>query len=117
MRMRITRGLWLAVALAVGGCGGSAAPEPEPVVAEDTTTRLGDKTDIALTDLLAKPRLELAKLAEDKEQTIARLQEFQRQNPEAVDLLPRLHPSVRVPVFQKAAFAESAGFSLPPYVK
>src|SRR5262245_52834502 len=111
----IMRHAWLPFAFALAGCGyfRSPAPVQEEVVTE-TAVRLGDKTDISLADWLAKPRAELARLADDKQEAVVRLQEFTRHSAEAVDLLPKLHLSVRVPVFEKAGFSETVGFSLPP---
>jgi hypothetical protein len=78
---------------------------------------LGDHTDISLADWLAKPRAELAKLAEEMAGNVEKQQDFSRTNVETLDLLPKLHAPVTVPVFTRSVYSEAAGFSLPPYLK
>jgi hypothetical protein len=111
--------LVLAVVLAASGCGGGtpddqpptpdAPPPPEPA-------RLGDHIDLSLADLLARPRAELAVLADDL-LTKARVRErAHRQTREVYLLLPDLHLPLAVPVLREAKFSTQAGFSLPPYL-
>lgn len=116
MRMR---GYWcglLPLLLVLAGCRTQVAA-PSDVAPEDTTTHLGDKSDISLADWLKRPRPELAKLAEEWTETVRKQQETARGNPESVQLLPQLHPPTIAVVFAEARFSPSAGFSLPPYLK
>jgi hypothetical protein len=105
----------LFVLLGLVGCRTQVA---DPGAAqEDQTTRLGDKVDISLADWLNRPRAELAKLADDLAVSVQKQQESVRSNADAVDLLPQLHASVRVPVFERCSFRPAIGISLPPYIK
>lgn len=105
------------LALAVSGCGFFKTEQSVEVVPEDTETRLPDNVGFSLSEWLILPRAELAKMADDKAEALQKQQDFTRHNPEALDLLPKLHPAIRVPGFAKAKFDETAGFSLPPYLK
>jgi hypothetical protein len=67
--MHWLRGLAVVAALALVGCGRGKVAQPE--VAEDTQTRLPDKVDVNLADWLARPRPELAKMAEEAAGTVA----------------------------------------------
>jgi hypothetical protein len=112
MRVHWLRGCVLLALVGLVGCS-RATPEASP---EDTETRLGDKIDVSLADWLKLPRAELAKKAEETAVTVAKQQEWARTNEHAVELLPQLHPSVWVPVFQEAKYSAGAGVSLPPYL-
>lgn len=115
---------WLCVAacslaLLPAGCRRAAPPMPLPpgVAAEDRQTRLAEKIDLDLGAWLALPRAEQAKLAEEWSETIEKQLTAIRNNPLSLDLLPKTLPPITVPVLHKAAFAESVGFSLPPYAE
>jgi hypothetical protein len=101
-------------ALAVAGCGGGKVETPD---ISDNETRLGDKIDIDLVAAFQQPRREQAKLAEEWAETVRTQLEAIRQNPESVELLPRILPPLAVPVFHQAKFSPAAGFSLPSYLE
>jgi hypothetical protein len=112
MRKSFLRGAAFLAVLALVGCSRGETGTPE-----DVTTRLGDSTDVDVAEWLTLSRPELAKLAEEWSRTVQLDLEAARNSPDAVDLLPRLHPPVRVPVFREAAYSASLGFSHPGYVK
>ena len=116
MKLPLPRGWLLSAALVVTGCGFFSKPQVVEEPPADAVTRLGETTTISLADWLALPRPELARLADEYAEAVAKHVEFTRHNPEAVSLLPRLRLSPRVPVFQQAKFSEAAGLSLPPYL-
>jgi hypothetical protein len=111
MRKRFLHLVALLAVFAVAGCrGGTVA------TVEDEEHRLGQTTDVDLSAWLKLSRSELAKLTDKWAAAVKNDQEAARNSSDAVELLPRLRPQVRLPVFQKAAFSAEAGFSLPPYV-
>ncbi len=116
MRTHWLRGAALLAALAVTACGRGKIAAPD-VAPEDTETRLGDKLDVSVADWLKRPRPELAKLADERAETITKQLEHARSNPDSVELLPNLLPPFTVPVFQQAKFSPKVGVSLPPYYK
>jgi hypothetical protein len=101
-------------AVAVAGCGRGAV---NPDVPADNDTRLGEKIEIDLEAWLALPRVDLAKLADERAEEVAKRQEQARSAPDSLALLPRLHPPTTVPVFRQAKYNAGLGVSLPPYVK
>jgi hypothetical protein len=117
MRMRWAAGWLLVMLLGLSGCRSQVATTVEGTAAEDTTTHLGEKTDISLTDWLKLPRAELAKLGEEWTETVGKHREAARSDVESVQLLPQLHPPIVTAGFAEAKFSPAAGFSLPPYVK
>ncbi len=116
MRMNWLHGGLLLAAVGLTGCGGSQA-----IVASDAPpeepARLGEKTDINLSEWLQKPRPELARLVAEWTDAVQKQRLHARENPLSVDLLPALQPPATMPVFREAAYSEKVGFSLPPYVK
>ena len=92
------RGCVLLALIALVGCS-RTTPDAAP---EDTETRLGDKIDVSLAAWLNLSRAELASKAEETAVTVAKQREWARTNEHAVELLPQLHPSNRVPVFPVA---------------
>src|SRR5262249_21617443 len=86
-----------------------------PVVEEDNG--LPKTTDVDVTAWLKLSRPELAKLIDEWLATVKNDEQAARNSPDAVDLLPRLRPQSRVPVFRKAEFSPQVGFSVPPYLK
>jgi hypothetical protein len=111
-------GLWftlLACAVLLTGCSSS----PSPVgtgASQPPPERLNDTIDISLADLLAKPRAELAALAEEWATKIEIQHQGHREGKLPFRLLPDLRPPLAVPVLRAATFSAKAGFSLPPYV-
>jgi hypothetical protein len=112
--------LVLMLALAASGCGGGA-PEDQPPPAPDQPVeepaRLGDHIDTSLAELLRKPRAELAVMADDLLVKTRVREKAHRQTHEVYLLLPELHLPLAVPVLREASYSETAGFSLPPYLK
>ena len=104
------------VALAIVGCGQAeeevlpAAPPP------DSPERLGSSIDVSLAELLAKPRSELAGLAEEWAARAQVQEQARRERRVIFGLLPEARFPLVVPVLREAQFSASAGFSLPPYV-
>jgi hypothetical protein len=111
MRTWLLRAAALLAVLALAGCSREAAQPPPD------ETRLGEKTDVDVAGWLKLPRPALAKLSQEWASAVKNDLDAARKSPEAVELLPRLQPPVRVPVFREAKFSAAAGFSLPPYLK
>ncbi len=117
----VRRQLWWAVILLVafaGGCGQVAdeGPPEAPPVEEPPPERLGDHIDVSLSELLDRPRRELAALA-DEWADRARVQEQSRRERRVeVALLPEARFPLVVPVLREVHYSAEAGFSLPPYV-
>lgn len=113
------RRLWWSVVLLValaGGCGqveDDTSPAGKP---EDVPERLGDSTDVSLSELLGKPRGELAALADEWAARARALESARREGRAAFGLLPEARFPLVVPVLREARFAPEAGLSLPPYV-
>src|SRR5581483_490555 len=101
-------------ALAIAGCGRGTVETPDLA---DGETRLGDKIDIDLVAAFGQPRQAQAKLAEEGAETVRSQLDAIRQNPESLELLPRLLPPLAVPVFHQAKYSPAAGFSLPGYLE
>jgi hypothetical protein len=116
MKTQVLRCAVLVAALGLAGCG-SRGVIVSGQESEDTATRLGEQIGLSISDWLNRPRAELAKAAEELTATIHLQQERARTNPQAVELLPKLHADATVPVLNEAKFSETAGFSLPPYLK
>ncbi len=127
--------LFLAV-LALAGCGKKAvvtAKKVDPfskatgskpksgkktvVTAKKLDPGLLATTDVDVAAWLKLSRPELAKLSDEWSATVKNDQQAARNSPDAVDLLPRLAPPVRVPVFREAVFSAESGLSLPPYLQ
>jgi hypothetical protein len=100
----------LLAALALAGCG--RGPRITPV---DTDTHLGESISIDLADWLGKPRAELARLAQEYEETLTK-QHTAHGDAASEQLLPKLSPPRTIPVFSHAKYSRAAGFSLPEYV-
>src|SRR5262245_50610922 len=87
----------LVTAVALAGCGSPPAAEDD----QPERSRLEEKTEISLADLLAKPRSELAEMA-DELATRARLQEnARREGKFQFSLLPDLRLPLAVPVWRE----------------
>lgn len=104
----------LLAALLMMGCGwfgGTEEPPAGPLVRKAP----GGQRE-RLTELLARPRAELAQLCED-EATIARNQERKhRGGGLSFALLPTLRLPLVIPVLRQAKFKQAVNFSLPPYL-
>jgi hypothetical protein len=87
------------------------------VTVEDLENRLHSKTDVDVAAWLKLSRRELVKHIDEWTAILKNDQKAVRNSPDAVDLLPRLCPPLRVPVFREARFSQEAGFSLPPYLQ
>ena len=83
-------------------------------VPEDVITRLGDTTDVDVAAWLKLSRPELAKLVDEWTITVQHDLDAARNSTDAIELLPRLYPPVRVPVFQQAVYSTTRGYSVPP---
>src|SRR5258708_39868715 len=95
----------LLLALALCGCGskppGADEGENEP--------RLATHIDVSVGDWLKLSRPELAALVKEKMETVRQEEDYARSNPDSVDLLPKLKPSLSLPVFQDAEWSAKAG--------
>jgi hypothetical protein len=118
----LQRRLWwsvLLVAACAAGCGDQveeSAPKVPPPGDPPPPERLGKSIDTSLSDLLGKPRSELAAMADDWT-TRARVQEqARREGRLEFSLLPEARFPLVVPVLREASFAPGFGLSLPPYV-
>src|SRR5262249_10517266 len=112
-----TRMLWAAALLAAVGVSGGSRSEvvpdgPEP----EEPPPLGQSLEYSVADRLKPPRQQLAKMADEREETVRLHREKARTEPETVELLPNLCPPEGAPVFRKATFSAPAGLSLPPYL-
>ncbi len=103
----------LLLAFGLVGCGSGT---PDVTDDGEDNTRLADQIDISIADWLTKPREELAGMARDRLDTCRMEQDFAHANPDSVDLLPNLKPSISLPIFQDATYSKKAGLSLPPYL-
>src|SRR5947199_9307965 len=120
MRMHVLRGLVLAAAMGLTGCGSSADVQPDqadPPPPDLPPPHLSDHTTVNLSDWLQKPRPELAQLVADWSGAVQKQRPNALENPQSPDLLPGLQPPGTMPVFGQAAYSEKAGFSLPPYLR
>jgi hypothetical protein len=117
MRMHLLHGSLVLAVVGLTGCGGSPAIVASDTPPEEEIARLGDKTDVNLSDWLKQPRPELARRVAEWTDTVQKQRLHARENPLSVDLLPALQPPATMPVFREAAYSKKAGFSLPPYVK
>jgi len=109
---------WLALAIValVGGCGQVEEDAPPPAPPEDPPERLGSSIDVSLSDLLSKPRSDLAALA-DEWAARAQVQEQARRDRRVLfEFLPDARFPLVVPVLREAHFSPEAGLSLPPYI-
>src|SRR5579859_5302401 len=98
MRIRSLRWAFLLVVLvAPVGC----RHETVAPVEEDLENRLHSRTDVDVAAWLKLSRPELVKLTEEWAAILRNDQKAVRNSPDAVDLLPRLCPPLRVPVFRE----------------
>jgi hypothetical protein len=112
--------LVLALTMTLGnGCGSQAVPdkEPDPPPPQPSTVRLDDPIPLSLRDLLARPRQELAALANQLAEQIQFQEKKHRDGLMPFVLLPDYRPIRAVPVFSEARFSARARVSLPPYLK
>jgi hypothetical protein len=85
-------------------------PPPRP-----PAIRLDAPIDLSLADLLARPRPQLAQLADELAEQV-RLQEQARHQGElSYTLLPDMRFPLAVPVFREAQYSAALKVSLPPY--
>jgi len=115
----VQRRLWWSVLLLVAlvpGCGQEVEDDTPPATPEDPPERLGDSIDVSLSDLLGKPRGELAALVDDWGGRAQAQEQFRRERRLELALLPGARCPLIVPVLREARFAPEAGLSLPPYV-
>lgn len=113
MRMqRLTRWLLLGIA-ALGGCNREGPPKS---VVEDTVTHLPVSADVAAGDWLHLSRPELARRFEDWRVGTDKRRDLIRHDKQTVQLLPKLLPTLTLPVFHLAQFSARAGLTLPPYL-
>jgi hypothetical protein len=102
----------LMVVLSLVGCRRATVA---PVVEDDNG--LPKTTDVDVRAWHKLSRTELTKLTEEWLATVKNDEQAARNSADAIDLLPRLRPPMRVPVFSEAVYSAQAGFSLPPYLK
>jgi hypothetical protein len=104
----------LPVALLFAGCGSSAVPEEAS--AKPLPSRLGESVELSLTELLKKPRAELAAMADELATKIQIQEKGRREGTLSFALIPTLRLPLAVPVLREAHYSAATGFSLPPYV-
>jgi hypothetical protein len=113
MRMRYGAG-WLVLLAVVGSSGCNRGGRPAAVV-EDPNSHLRDETDVAVGNWLNLPRQDLYQRFDDWKSTASKLLDHARADRQAALLLPKLRPTVTLPVFQNAVFSPRAGLTLPSY--
>jgi hypothetical protein len=117
----------LATALVLSpGCGTTSVPaddqqaakekQPPSKPREKDIYRLDAPIDISLKDWLAKPRSELAKMADELGEKIQLQEKNHRENNKPYALLPDLSLPLAVPVFREAKYCPGQKMSLPPYL-
>jgi hypothetical protein len=111
-------GLWclafLTLAGLTAGCG--SAPEVPVEEPQEKPFRLDDPIEMSLTDLLVKPRAELAALADEWAAKNQVQEQARREARLQFLLLPQLRLPSAVPVWREARFSPRDGVSLPPYL-
>ena len=106
---------WTLIALSLillGGCSSAKRP-PEPAAERvaPATAEIG-----SLSDLLARPRNELAKRSEELLDRIKFQERMIQERRRELALLPSYRLPLVVPVLRTTKFSATAGFSLPPYL-
>jgi len=101
----------LAVVALLTGCGSV----PTEVDDKPQTSKLGDSIDISLSDLLTRPRSELADMAEEWTTKIHIQEKGRRAGSLYLSLLEQFRLPLVAPIWREAKYSASAGFSLPPY--
>jgi hypothetical protein len=112
MKLRLSNLVVLLAVLALVGCRRQVATH-----VEKRENRLSKTTDVDVAAWLKLSRPELVKIIDEWTTTLENDRQAVRHSHDATDLLPRLCPPVRFPVFQEAVYSSDAGFSLPPYLK
>ncbi len=102
----------LACALVLCGCNSDTPP---PAGGQPTVSRIGDKIDISLVDLLGKSREELVQLSEEWTTKIALQQKGIRAGTLHLSLLRELHLPLVLPIWRQSQYSNKLGFSLPLY--
>jgi hypothetical protein len=99
------------------GCGG-AAPEAEQgqKPPKASTFQIDGPVEINLSELLSRPRKELAGQAAELAERIRLQQRNHREGELAYNLLPDFHLPLAVPIFRKASYSTGLQLSLPPYL-
>src|SRR5262245_52801938 len=92
------------LALLIAGCGRGQRAQTD-TAPEDTDTRLGETVDVKFDAWLELSRKDLAKLDAEWAATVNHQLDTARKAPDMVDLLPRLHAPVTLPVFQEARYS------------
>src|SRR5438128_12248467 len=98
----------LAMVALLTGCGSV----PTEVEDKPQTSKLGDAIDISLSDLLTRPRSELAEMADELTTKIHIQEKGRRVGSLNLSLLGDFRLPLVVPVWREARYSASAGFSL-----
>jgi hypothetical protein len=117
MRRQKLTGLIVVFTLLASGCGSGTVPETDPQPEPKKSPSLPEKLpgEVALAELLKKPREELAALGDEWLNRAQLHAQGQREGRVTFALLPELRLPLLVPVFREARYAPGAGVSLPPY--
>ncbi|HMC88807.1 MAG TPA: hypothetical protein VKI17_04635, partial [Gemmataceae bacterium] len=112
MRKLLVHGSLLTMLALLAGCSSGTPTEVED---KPQTSKLGDAIDISLSDLLTRPRSELAEMADELTTKIHIQEKGRRVGSLNLSLLGDFRLPLVVPVWREARYSASAGFSLPPY--
>src|SRR5262245_21762877 len=106
--------LALAACASIVGCGSGRpavqSPKSEPGLHANAMPH------VALSELLAKPRAELAKQFDELAAQVQVREKAHRDGTLAFGLLPRLRVPLILPIWSEASYSARARISLPPYV-
>lgn len=109
---------WSLVAFILGlcGCGKPSAPVAPPPP-PPAPVRSEPRSEVSLAELLAKPRAELAALADDWTTRVRNEDKAHRDGNAQFFLLADFRLPLVIPIWREARFSPAAGLSLPPYLK
>jgi hypothetical protein len=91
----------LALALPLAGCSSPSLPVEE-ASDKPLASRLGDSIDLSLADLLTKPRVQLAEMADEWATRIQIQEKGRREGRLPFSLIPSLRLPLAVPVLRQA---------------
>lgn len=120
MRQSCYRYVCCLAAMLLGGCGSSevtVVEEPQPAApSAPVPASISDQIELSLTELMARPRSDLARMADELATKIDIQLTAHRTGRLTFALLPDYAAALSVPVLGQAKFSTQLGFSIPPYL-